>query len=324
MAPTDSLTAESNISKTEEPPTAESKFMTNVCDDLLSEILIRLDCRSAIHCSSVFKRWFSQIWTPEFIRRFINRHQQHQQQFLDSNSSPYTFLFQSKLFQQNSFWPRELPEIAFHQLYCKKSKILHRGIRLSALTSSDYLNFLPEPMLVMAWFEDLLLVSPSIDSKDFYLCNPLTRQWHALPLAPRIGRQTKYSLQARRIGVQAQQPRRQTVRIQIQSGVLYWLSDVAPTANRCAIIALDPFKAADGGSQWRFIDPPGDLNPVFTSHPVTHAVSRTRSVNLFLGACRVRLRLALLPVKESDGSEVLRVWEMKDYNDDDNDNDTKI
>ena len=224
MAPTDSLTPESNISKTEEPPTAESKCMTNVCDDLLSEILIRLDCRSAIHCRFVFWRWFSQIWTPEFIRRFINRHQQHQhqQQFLDSNSSPYTFLFQSKLFQQNSFWPRELHEIAFHQLFSKKSKILLRGIRLSPLTSSDYLNFLPEPMLVMAWFEDLLLVSPSIDSKDFHLCNPLSRQWHALPLAPRIGRQTdkgKYSLQARRIGVQAQQPRRQTVRIQIQSGL---------------------------------------------------------------------------------------------------------
>ena len=37
--------------------------------------------------------------------------------------------------------------------------------------------------------------------------------------------------------------------------------------------------------------------------------------------------LALLPMKESDGSEVLRVWDMKDYNDDDdddNDKDTKI
>ena len=55
--------------------------------------------------------------------------------------------------------------------------------------SSEYLNIIPESMLVMAWFEDLLLVSPSISSKDFYICNPLTRQWHLLPLAPRIEKQ---------------------------------------------------------------------------------------------------------------------------------------
>lgn len=59
-------------------------------------------------------------------------------------------------------------------------------IRVSPSMSSEYLNIILKSILVMPWFEDLLLVSPSISSKDFYLCNPLTREWHLLPPAPRI------------------------------------------------------------------------------------------------------------------------------------------
>lgn len=43
------------------------------------------------------------------------------------------------------------------------------------------------------------------------------------------------------------------------NGVLYWLSDVVPTFNRCAIIALNPFKGTDDENQRRYIDPPADL-----------------------------------------------------------------
>ncbi|GMN66879.1 hypothetical protein TIFTF001_035942 [Ficus carica] len=170
----------------------------------------------------------------------------------------------------------------------------------------DYLSFLPEPMLAMTWFEDLLLVTPSTESNKFFLCNPLTRQWHALPRAPqkpeyfirpysRVGLTQKWS----QLVVNTTLPQEESFcyvhpwnngGVVACDGVLYWLSDIVPTSNRCAIIALDPFKGSpDDENRWRFIDLPADLNP--------------------------RLRLARLPAKESDGIEVLRVWELTDCDD---------
>ena len=101
-------------------------------------------------------------------------------------------------------------------------------------------------------------------------------------------------------------------------GVLYWLTDVAPTFIRCAIIALNPIKGTDDENQRRFIDPPADLYPLLKINLTSWGSPFKWSVNLFLGACQSRLRLARLPVKGSNGIEVLRVWEMKDYNDNDN------
>ncbi|GMN66878.1 hypothetical protein TIFTF001_035947 [Ficus carica] len=90
MARTDSLVPYRETSKTEQPSSAAStKFPNNVCDDLLSEILVRLDFRSAIRCSSICKRLFSLISSPQYIRSFVNRKKQQQQQQRNSDSLPF-------------------------------------------------------------------------------------------------------------------------------------------------------------------------------------------------------------------------------------------
>ncbi|PON92233.1 F-box domain containing protein [Trema orientale] len=156
--------------------------LDDVSDDILFEILVRLpDCRSVIQKSSVSKRWFSLTFSPEFIRRFTNYHRQSQ--VAHSDSPPYTLLIQGSTTHS-----------PFYQVFSEKSEILHRRLPSSddsITVDHNYLNFFSEPMVVHASFEDLLLVSPPISlplrDLNYYVCNPLTRQWLELPAAPPRG-----------------------------------------------------------------------------------------------------------------------------------------
>ncbi|KAL5547437.1 hypothetical protein UlMin_002668 [Ulmus minor] len=62
----------------------------------------------------------------------------------------------------------------FSKIFPEKSKIFHE----------HSLDFLPWNVIVRAYFDDLLLVSQPCNFRDFYICNPLTKKWHALPQAP--------------------------------------------------------------------------------------------------------------------------------------------
>ncbi|PON68712.1 F-box domain containing protein [Parasponia andersonii] len=149
---------------------AAAKFMSIVTDDLLLEILIRLpDCRSIIQCSSVCKRWFSVIsYRKYFIRtRFIDHSQQKPEQFL-----PCTVVF--KYNHISAIYKKP-----FYQFFSEPSKILHGK---SSSCTSNYLNFLPWPVLTKGSSKDLLHFSRSIT--EYYICNPLTRQWLPLPETP--------------------------------------------------------------------------------------------------------------------------------------------
>ncbi|KAL5565535.1 hypothetical protein UlMin_028699 [Ulmus minor] len=155
-----------------------SQFVSNVTDDLLSEILIRLpNCRDAVQCKSVCKRWCSLISSPLFIHRFIH------QKSLVSNSHLSMLLFQRHSYEDISMpYPfgsedRSMPypfDSQFCQIFPEKLKIFRES----------FLNFLPCDVVIRASFHDLLLVSQSSNPRDLYICNPLTRKWHALPQAP--------------------------------------------------------------------------------------------------------------------------------------------
>ncbi|CAI0400178.1 unnamed protein product [Linum tenue] len=125
-------------------------------DDLVGEILIRLpNPRSASRCKPVCKRWNSMISNPSFNRRFVSHHQSR-------NREPPLLL------------PSDDP------------------------LSSSILSFLPVPgeirseFVIWDSFKDLLLCgfkdwgsdTDSQMGRLFLLCNPLTKQWVALPLAP--------------------------------------------------------------------------------------------------------------------------------------------
>ncbi|CAA0825411.1 Unknown protein [Striga hermonthica] len=165
-------------------------LLSNVSEDLLSEILLRLpNCRSAIQLNSVCRRWHSLISQPQFIPRFIRLHQD-----LDQS---YTILFRMNY---RSF--RDTPE--YYQLVCtifsEESLIIHGK---HASSSSNYLDFMPSLMVVRASCNDLLLVSPDTYYFDprfrqhhqrYYICNPVTKKWFLIPRETPLGTRAGFAL----------------------------------------------------------------------------------------------------------------------------------
>ncbi|CAI0412329.1 unnamed protein product [Linum tenue] len=135
-------------------------------DDLLVAILSRLpNARSAFLCKSVCKRWSSLISSPHFGRSFVSHRQQSR---IDGGSDG-------------------------------------DGGELPPLTSQDtefILSFLPVPdeirsnFALLGCFKEFVLcgfVDSAAAGNDcdgemgrlFFVCNPFTKQWVALPLAPK-------------------------------------------------------------------------------------------------------------------------------------------
>ncbi|PON67622.1 hypothetical protein TorRG33x02_264110, partial [Trema orientale] len=160
-----------------------SKFLNNVHDELLYEIFVRFpDCRSAVQYSSVCKRWSSIISNSAFVQDFIHIHD-HCQPFSDDYYSlrPFTILFRRhNLYFDNDDEHESQYFDPFCQVFSEKSKILHGKM------PSNYFNFLPCPVAMLASFDDLVVVTsiehaPISGATDNYICNPLTKQWLALP-----------------------------------------------------------------------------------------------------------------------------------------------
>lgn len=171
-------------SKTDDGESAASKFISStVTDDLMLEILVRLpDCRTAIQCSSVCKRWSSLILHSSFIPSFINHHRHQLAQY----DSAYTFVFRCYTVSLSGSLYRR--SIAFCQWFSEKSKTLHGNPKISSSDTSNYhyLNFIPNPnkQSILSYFDDLLLVSTKLNGSGFYVFNPLTKQCIELPDPP--------------------------------------------------------------------------------------------------------------------------------------------
>ncbi|XP_024019537.1 uncharacterized protein LOC21393067 [Morus notabilis] len=158
-----------------------SKFLKNAHEDILFEVFLRLpNCRSAILFGSICRRWHSVISHPKFIPNFIRHHHDEQ----DRYSVPYTILFRRA---DDLFFDMQCVQ-PFCKLFSEESKFLHgKG-------ASSYLDFMPSSVVIRASFADLLLVASSgRPGRDYYICNPLTKQWFKLPEAPR-GFQTGFAL----------------------------------------------------------------------------------------------------------------------------------
>ncbi|CAI0423327.1 unnamed protein product [Linum tenue] len=119
-------------------------------DDLLVEILIRLpNPRSSCRCKAVCKRWRSLISDPSFDRRFIPHH---------------------------------------------RSRYRPAALFVPAHDPLSILSFLPVPdgarprLRAFDCFKDLLLCGFENYfgelGRSYLVCNPFTKQWIALPLAP--------------------------------------------------------------------------------------------------------------------------------------------
>ncbi|CAI0546635.1 unnamed protein product [Linum tenue] len=140
------------------PPPPPPTTIVQLGDDLLAEILIRLpNPKSARRCKAVCKRWNSLISDPvRFNRRFVSHHHSRNRQpplvlhSDDPQSIITSFIPMDNTFAQDSFAVMDA----------------HRD-------------------LVLCGFADAGPVS-DVYGKSYFLCNPFTKQWVALPLAPEL------------------------------------------------------------------------------------------------------------------------------------------
>ncbi|CAI0451262.1 unnamed protein product [Linum tenue] len=131
------------------PPTEISKLG----DDLLVEILIRLPSpRSACRCKPVCSRWRSLISSPCFNSHFLSHHQRLELPPMPTN-------------------PHELQSIILGVLPPMPDSV---GGSLKVLDCFKD--------LVLCGFWD---VYNRELCRSYLICNPFTKQWIALPLAPR-------------------------------------------------------------------------------------------------------------------------------------------
>ncbi|CAN0853124.1 hypothetical protein LINGRAHAP2_LOCUS5537 [Linum grandiflorum] len=123
--------------------------------DLLVEILIRLpNPRSASQCKLVCKRWASLISSPRFNRCFVSHHQTRNHPHMPAN--PYDL---------KSIILNFLPPMA-----CR----VRNALRVLDCNKD----------LVLCGFWDVDC-DDGEHSRTYLVCNPFTKQWIALPLAPR-------------------------------------------------------------------------------------------------------------------------------------------
>ncbi|CAI0438826.1 unnamed protein product [Linum tenue] len=135
------------------PPTTISKLGT----DLLVEILIRLPSpRSACQCKIVCKQWGSLICSPHFNRRFVSHHQTMNLDQATMSVDPYELL--SVIL---SFLP---------------------PMPCSVRDSLRVLDCNKDLVLCGFWDTDC---DDGEQGRSYLVCNPFTKQWIALPLAPK-------------------------------------------------------------------------------------------------------------------------------------------
>nr|GMD20644.1 putative F-box protein At3g23950 [Ipomoea batatas] len=152
----------------------ESNLFNKSCDELVGEILVRLPITVAVRFQAVCKRWYSLISSPYFIARFRHLRHQHIQ------SSSLVFRFAYSYFQivsnsnsSNSLLGKMYGESAFRLSYLPCSPTDLQALRLEGS------------------FADLILCScitptntntnTNTYKTDYYVSNPLTRKWIALP-----------------------------------------------------------------------------------------------------------------------------------------------
>ncbi|KAK9923885.1 hypothetical protein M0R45_032283 [Rubus argutus] len=173
----------------------ESSFMLDdLPDAILVEILCRLPCNKLIfQYKCVSKRWVSLISAPYFIRLYLHLQRDLQKPIL---TTLVTFNHYFKSQDEYLFISSDEPvfksiasnfSLSFLPCY-QDPKVLrnlgheHPWRRLKKRGHLKAVGLVPP--VVVGTYKDLVLCSPTRDLGDYYICNPYTKQWTALPPGP--------------------------------------------------------------------------------------------------------------------------------------------
>ncbi|KAI5340951.1 hypothetical protein L3X38_020225 [Prunus dulcis] len=134
--------------------------MDDLPDVVLMEILCRLPCYKFVsHCKCVSKRWCSLISDPYFISRCASLQREYHHQ-----ETPIILINKK----------RELLNRISNPLkpFFRRFKKFHGGL------------IQEEPMVAGAYNDLLLCYTGNYYDRAYYICNPYSQQWVALPPAP--------------------------------------------------------------------------------------------------------------------------------------------
>ncbi|CAK7351323.1 unnamed protein product [Dovyalis caffra] len=259
----------------ENPSSSSSEpvnFSLNDLQVLLIEVLQRLSTtKSAFLCKSVCKNWYSLISSPYFVRRFITHHVNHQYEQCPS-----------ALFINYSTESNGCGLFTFSDEPMFKS-------------SGFELKYLPErngSVRVLAIFNDLILCSVKKRNLNlwYYICNPFTTDWVALPLL---------ELDDEEFNTKTQQWYRSV----LEGSEYTWSSNVVAYNGKFLwyngeqIFAYDPFNPELS----TFIDCTYIRSTKFQWHWTRYCI----------GVCRGFLRM--MQSTAHHNIKALAIWELKDY-----------
>lgn len=144
------------------------KIMNIGIDDLPDAVLVEILCRLpgykfVCQCKCVSKRWCTLMFGPSFIGRFLCLQSDHKQtptMRTVINRSGFEFLTRISS-SANPLNPLFKRLMSFHRL--------------------------KEEPVVVSTYNDLVLCCASMyEQRDYYICNPCTLQWVALPPPPQV------------------------------------------------------------------------------------------------------------------------------------------
>ncbi|PQQ03451.1 hypothetical protein Pyn_30329 [Prunus yedoensis var. nudiflora] len=177
-------------------------------DDLpefvLLKILSRLPPKCAARCMFVSKRWFSLIFDPYFFRHYFQVQSDTQNPIIARararaiiiSDRRRTTRGRSKFLSTSSSEQPDEDEPCERKFFSMSSEPDHQPheheLSLSFLPcfQADIVDpYKGEPVVVGAYNDLILCCATTYYQRDYYICNPYTKQWDALPPPPRRGRQ---------------------------------------------------------------------------------------------------------------------------------------
>ncbi|KAL6216891.1 hypothetical protein ACLB2K_010109 [Fragaria x ananassa] len=142
---------------------------------LLVDILCRIPSRLIFLCKLVSKPWYSLISTPQFVDRYLCGQLPPAISLIITSDHP-AFKTRARNFSLN-FLP------CYHQ--ARGIKKLAKGHILKGMLKPGSVV----PPVVVGTYNDLVLCCATMNyQRHYYLCNPYTKQWVALPSTPRVYR----------------------------------------------------------------------------------------------------------------------------------------
>ncbi|BFG36624.1 hypothetical protein CerSpe_228980 [Prunus speciosa] len=168
---------QSEFKRLKESPRSSSSI-NDLPDLVLVEILCRLPLKSTFQCKCVSKSWYALMSSPYFVRLQREQHREDQRILIFSNDA--------KSFSDDDGAKTNFFSINKHPVFKIRTK---RNFSLSFLPCYGSTGIEP---LVVGTYNDLVCCCATWRNQcHYYICNPYTKQWVALPPTPRCHKEVR-------------------------------------------------------------------------------------------------------------------------------------